>query len=308
MFAMIESMSVMRWMMYPYPFRYVRPQTLDEALRWAETDGMRFLAGGQSLLPLLNLHWAEVAGVIDLKSVGHEFNHVQWKAGEIEFGAWLTHHELATLEPLATRCPLIPRAAVHIGHPRIRRRGTVGGALAHGDPLAEWFLAFLTLNASVVTRSRAYPRRVTPIQEWLLGPLMPNLLPGEIVTGVQVSLPERASYGFLEVSRRAGDYAIMAAGVQLIWDASYHQITGCTLAISGANDLPRTFPLISKAVQGQAPGSELWRFVEDAVQKAVDPYADVLASKDYRRHLAGVLARRVCEQATQQREVLTRTT
>ncbi|WP_037912981.1 FAD binding domain-containing protein [Sulfobacillus thermosulfidooxidans] len=280
--------------MYPYPFDYVRPDTLEEALVLAQEDGMKFLAGGQSLLPLLNLHVAEIKGVIDLQQVAPRLKFIEWEQDHVVLGSFLTHEELHHASLLGRRCPLFPMAAACIGHPRIRQRGTLGGSLAHADPLAEWLLVMTLLEGKVILTSSQGERQI-PFQEYLLGPMMTVLDPGELIVAVDISLPEAASYGFVEMSRRPGDYALVAAGVSVLWDQD--RIAKASIAVSGISDVPLTFPVITRNLSDEYPSLGLIDDVKRAIEAEVDPPSDILADASYRRHLAATLVGRALYQA-----------
>jgi len=285
--------------MYPYPFRYIVPESVEEACAWGQQDGMKFLAGGQSLIPLLNLHLAEVKGLIDLHPLARDMARIVQLANEVRLGALATHQAIASDRQLAERCALFSLAGAHIGHARVRRWGTIGGALGHGDPLAEWILVLTALGADLSVRSAdgIEPRRIF-MDRLLLGPMMPDLAPGDLITEIVVPLPAHATYGFAEMSRRAGDYALVAAAVQLRWHEQTGLLEGLTVALSGVADVPVTFPELSRAVEGHAPSADLWDFLQHEIMQAVDPVSDLFASGRYRRHLAGVTVRRALDMAT----------
>ena len=280
--------------LYPYPFDYFRPNTLEEALVLAQGDGMKFLAGGQSLVPLLNLHVAEIKGVVDLQHVASALKFVQSQQDRLRLGSLWTHDELSHSSLLGGRCPLFSQAAAFIGHPRIRRRGTLGGSIAHADPLAEWILVMTLLDPQLILAS-AKEERQLPFHDYLLGPMMTALSDDELITAVEISLPEKATYGFTEVSRRPGDYALVATALSVGWDRD--RIAQADIAISGVSDVPRTFPSISRDMCQEYPSHGLVEHIKHAVEAAVDPPSDVLAGASYRRHLAGISVEKALHQA-----------
>jgi CO/xanthine dehydrogenase FAD-binding subunit len=279
---------------YPYPFDYVRPKTLEEALFLAQDDGMKFLAGGQSLLPLLNLHLAEIKGVIDLRHIAPSLKFFECEQEHIELGSCLTHEEVLHSEFLARRCPLFSQAAAFIGHPRIRRRGTLGGSIAHADPLAEWMLVMTLLDPQVILTSLKAVRPLS-FHDYLLGPMMTALSPGELITAIELSLPKETTYGFAEMSRRQGDYALAAAGVSVQWDQN--RILQANIAVSGVSDVPLVFPAIARNMSWEYPSRDLLEEIKQAIEASVDPPSDALADPSYLRHLAGILVERALCQA-----------
>ncbi len=196
--------------MKPAPFRYLRPGDLAEALEMlAADDGARPLAGGQSLLALMNLRLARPTALVDVGRL--PLRSVLVVDGGVRIGALVTHRELMRSLPVREHLPLLAAAAGAVGHPAIRSRGTIGGSLAHADPAAEELAAAVALGAEVIVASPRGERRV-PISELVLGPWTTCLEHDELVVAVEMPAQPRA-WGFSEFSRRMGDFALAGACV-----------------------------------------------------------------------------------------------
>src|SRR5215469_11567787 len=198
--------------MKPPAFEYARPETLDEAIALIAEhgDAAKLLAGGQSLMPMLNLRLAEPRLLIDVNRIP-ELAGVGRDNGSIRIGAMTRHRELEASCEAADAEPLIARAAREIGHLAIRSRGTIGGSIAHADPAAEWPLLAVALNAQIELRSSSGPRTVAA-RDFFVGPFTTSARPDEILTAVIFpAAPAGSGFGFQELCRRPGDFAIVAA-------------------------------------------------------------------------------------------------
>ena len=194
------------------PFAYHRPETLEEALDLLAEHGDegKALAGGQSLVPLMAMRLAQPSVVVDLGEIAE----LRVRAGR-RLGAMVTN---ATLERDPDGLPPVIAAALpHVGHFQIRNRGTVGGSLAHADPAAEWPALALLLGAELTVRSRDRGERTVAAADFILGPLTTVLEPDELLTAVQLpEWPADAGWGFAEVARRPGDFALAGAACTVL--------------------------------------------------------------------------------------------
>ncbi len=245
--------------MKPAPFEYAAPETLEEALALIGEDS-RPLAGGQSLVPMLNLRLARPARIVDLERVA---GLAYIEAGEtLRIGAMTRHAALERSAVVAERWPLLVQAVRHVGHPPIRSRGTVGGSVAHADPKAELPVALTALDARFHARSRRGTRTLTT-EELFTGPLTTALEPDELLVEIEVpALPAGARTAFVEHSRTHGDFAIAGAAVVL---APGHD----SVALLGAGPTP---------VRARHPGE---------LERIADPY---------RRALLTALVKRAIDQ------------
>jgi CO/xanthine dehydrogenase FAD-binding subunit len=208
----------------PGSFDYVAVTNVDEALAaLASAEDARILAGGQSLIPLMNFRLARPALLVDVNGVS-ELDRVHRSDGEIRLGALCRHRMVERDTTVREAAPLLARAAALIGHPQIRNRGTLGGTVAHGDPAAELPAALLALGARCVVRGTDGEREVD-IAHLFEGFFTTSLAPDEMVVEVIVPAAAGAGASFVEYAPRAGDFALVGAGIQLTRDADGRCVT-----------------------------------------------------------------------------------
>ena len=283
--------------MKPPSFLYACPRSLDEALALLAEHGedAKVLAGGQSLVPMLNLRLAGPKMLVDLNRI-QELSYARRDGGTLRIGAMTRHRDLETSAEAALAEPLLPRAAREIGHLAIRNRGTIGGSVAHADPAAEWPLVAVALDARLTLRSSSAARTVGA-REFFAGPLTTVLGPTEILTEVAFPIPAAGGgFGFRELSRRPGDFAIVAVACRVAREGSGICV-GATLAVGGAHGTPIHVAEVEDILKGSRGEADALRGAAEAVSRAVDPGSDVHGSADYRRRMAGVLARRALGEA-----------
>jgi aerobic carbon-monoxide dehydrogenase medium subunit len=274
--------------MKPAPFRYARPRTVAETVcALADAGGdAKILAGGQSLVPLLNMRLARPSLVIDVNAV-HELDVIAPSAaGGLRIGALARHADLAASPLVLERAPLLAVAARHVGHTAIRNRGTLGGSLAHADPAAELPAAVVALDASLVVVGRAGTRMV-PASDFFVGLLTTALEADEILTEIHIP-PPRGAWGFAELARRPGDFALV--GVAAIVAAADSARTNSTRIVAfGIGDGPVRLRAAEDVLLGAAPDPACAIAAGSAARQACAPADDQHASGEYRRHLAAVL-------------------
>jgi carbon-monoxide dehydrogenase medium subunit len=282
----------------PAPFRYARPETLAEAvgLLAGNDHDVKILAGGQSLVPMLNLRLVRPSVLIDLNGVAGLDRIVPGPAGGLTIGALVRHAALADSALVKEQAPLLAEAARHVGHPAIRHRGTLGGSLAHADPAAELPAALASLDAHIVLQGLGGERTV-PASEFFLGLLTTALAADEIVTEIQIP-PHGPGWGFAEVVRRAGDFALAGVMAIVARPGLSGRLESVRLVGFGVGDRPVRFVEAERIITNPAfdARADVAR-VAAAAADACDPPDDVHASADYRRHLAAVLAGEVVGQA-----------
>jgi len=284
--------------MKPAPFEYAAPNSLSEALTVLadnDPDEVKILAGGQSLMPLLNMRLARPAIVLDLTRV-EELDYIREIDGGLAIGAMVTKRVVEESPSVKARNPLFWRSTVLIGHPQIRNRGTVGGSMVQADPAAEYPAAAIALDVELVARG-ATGERTIAAEDFFVTYLTTSLQPGEILTEVRVpDLPSGTGWSIQEVSRRHGDFAIVGAVATLRIEAG--RIADPRVVVFGASDRARRHPAAEALVAGQAPEEAVFAAAGDRVAEAVeDPLGDVHASEAYRRDLARVLAKRALAEA-----------
>jgi CO/xanthine dehydrogenase FAD-binding subunit len=283
--------------MKPAKFDYHDPTSIDEALGLMAQfgDQARPLAGGQSLVPLMNFRLIRPAHLIDLNGV-KELSYLRADDDTLRIGATTRQRELERSAEVAKGWPLLRDAAAFIGHIQIRNRGTVGGSLAHAFPSAELPVAMVTLDASMLLCAKT-TRRSVGAEEFFLSYMTTALQPEELLLEIVVAaLPANAGWSYQEVSRRHGDFALAGAASVLALDA-----TGCIdharLTLTGTT--PIRAASAEKLLLGQKPSETLFR---DAARRATDNLeqdSDIHASAEYRRSACEVLARRALVQAAQ---------
>jgi CO/xanthine dehydrogenase FAD-binding subunit len=283
--------------MKPAKFDYHDPTTIDEALGlMAEFgDQARPLAGGQSLVPLMNFRLIRPAHLIDLNGVG-ELSYLSADDGALRIGATTRQRELERSAAIASRWPLLRDAAAFIGHIQIRNRGTVGGSLAHAFPSAELPVAMVTLGASMLLRAQA-TRRSVRAEDFFLSTMTTALQPEELLTEINVpELPANTGWSYQEVSRRHGDFALAGAASLLAVDVQ-GRIQYARLTFTGVT--PIRARQAEESLVGERPSEALFC---DAAQRATENLeqdSDIHASAEYRRAACAALARRALTQAAQ---------
>jgi 2-furoyl-CoA dehydrogenase FAD binding subunit len=272
--------------MKPAAFDYIRVDSADEAVALLTEygDDASILAGGQSLMPMLNMRLSQPRVVIDI-SRAQDLAPVRVESGALEVGAAATQAAVEQRAQLADEVPLLAQALPHLGHFQTRNRGTVCGSIAHADPSAELPLCLSALGGEVRLRSRLRGRTV-PADQFFLGPLSTAREPTELIEAVRFPAAVPGTrYGFVEVSMRHGDFAIVAL-------ASAVNRTQTVLAVGGVADRPQV---------------QRWpRLADSEVEDALDQLASDLGARDdqhasaaYRRHLVRTLGRRLLEDLQQ---------
>jgi carbon-monoxide dehydrogenase medium subunit len=280
----------------PPRLRYARPGSLEEALdTLAGTEGARCLAGGQSLIPMLNLRLAEPMSLVDLARVPG-LDVIERGGGKLRIGAMARHRAVEYSSEVRAAEPLLCRAAREIGHLAIRNRGTIGGSLAHADPVAEWPLVAVTLGAEIVLRSRG-GERVVGAREFFTGSLTTALRAGEILVEARFAeAGAKSRFGFQELCRRPGDFAVVAVACRVELDDD-GACRAATLGVAGANPTPIWIPAVAQVLNGRRGEDDVLRDAAEAARRAVDPGSDLQGSAEYRRRMVGVLVERALRDA-----------
>lgn len=285
--------------MKPPPFAYHAPTDLDEAvaLLGALGEGAKVLAGGQSLVPLLNMRLVAPSALVDIGRVAG-LDGIDVADGEVRFGARVTHERLRRDAAVAHAQPLLGRALDHVAHAVIRNRGTSVGSIVHADPAAE-LPAVLALLDGALEVVGADGARSVAADRLVLGPLESDVRAGEIAVAARVPVaPPRTGSALVELARRHGDYAIAGVGVVVTLD-SQRRIGPARAAGIGVGTATRVLDLTDVLAGGAADDPDALDLdaVAAAVRGFVEPEPDVHASAEYRRHLAGVLAVRAVRAA-----------
>jgi carbon-monoxide dehydrogenase medium subunit len=270
----------------PAPFAYAKARSLDHAI--ALLDGApeaRVLAGGQSLMPALNRRLSAPPLLVDINGVS-ELARIAQPNGQIELGGLVRHAQAEHSHDVARLAPLLSKAIPHIAHPAIRNRGTIGGSIALADPAAELPACLLALGGEIEIAGRA-GRRTVAADTFFKGLFETALAPGEIISAIRIPVAQpRDRFGFAELARRHGDYALVGLAA-----AARAEPPAIRLAYFGVG----TTPVRARTAETALAGGDLDAAVA-ALAGDLEPSGDVHASAAAKRHLAAVLLRRVAAQ------------
>jgi len=281
--------------MKPPPFIYHDPRSIPDVLGLlAEKENAKVLAGGQSLMPMLNMRYVLPDHVIDLNKV-EGLSGIEASNGALKIGGMTRQREIEFSEVVKTRCPIMHEAILQVGHRQTRNRGTMGGSMAHLDPSAELPAVAMVLDATIHVRDKDGARDIA-MADYPAGYMTPAIELDELVTGVTFPLWEDGhGYAFIEFSRRHGDFAIVSAAALLKTDAA-GAIDRVSVLVSGVGPSPVRCTEAEQMILGQPPGLELFTTAAETC-RAIDAMEDVHAPSSYRQHLAAVLSRRALEKA-----------
>jgi aerobic carbon-monoxide dehydrogenase medium subunit len=274
----------------PAPFTYHRPESREEvdSLLADYGDEAKILAGGQSLVPILNMRLAAPSRLIDINHLPDEPADSVENNGDVVYGPLVRHSTVEGSELVKNRIPLLAETIHYVAHPAIRSRGTVVGSIAHADPAAELPAVLVVLGGSVLARSQSGTRSI-PASEFFAGPLENSLRPDEWV--VEVRWPARGSregFAFEEFARRSGDYALCGVAASARRTDSGQTVS---LAYLGVGDVP------VKLEVSVGSGDSLEDLIDATVAENLDPPADIHADEAFRAHLARRLGLRAATRA-----------
>ncbi|CAB3747969.1 FAD binding domain-containing protein [Paraburkholderia solisilvae] len=285
--------------MKPSEFQYHAPTTVDEAVQLLGTlEDARLLAGGQSLMPMMNFRYLMTSHIIDLNGV-EALTGIEERNGRVHIGAMARQRDIE-LSPLVTRrAPLVREAYQLVSHKQIRNRGTLGGSLCQLDPSSEQ-PCFTAALDGVLTIARyddgAVATRELPMSDWALMYMTPALEEGDLLVDISLDIwPEGHGYAFEEFARRHGDYAIVGVAALCTADAQ-GRLDRVSLTICGVAPGPVRMHEVEAALRGQPMDEGALRVASDAA-RALDVMTDAHVSTDYRQHLAGVLTERALKTA-----------
>ena len=281
--------------MKPPPFSYHDPRTVTEAVELlGRLENAKLLAGGQSLMPMLNMRFVLPDHIIDLNRV-EGLSHIRENDGALEIGAMTRQRDLEYSDVVRARWPIMHEALLQVGHRQTRNRGTIGGSLCHLDPAAELVSLAAGYDATVTVVGPNGQREIA-FGQFPVAYMTPAIEANELVTAVR--FPQwKGQYGhaFIEFSRRHGDFAITSAAT-LIATNGTGKITRASVTIGGMGTVPVRARELEAAIVGQAPGKDLFREACESCRK-IEAIDDVHAPANYRQHLAAVLSRRALEKA-----------
>jgi carbon-monoxide dehydrogenase medium subunit len=286
--------------MKPAPFKYYAPTTVDEALARLAEHGWdaKVLAGGQSLIPMMNFRLAQPAVLVDLNNIEELFYIQPSRDGGLRIGT-MTRQSLVERDPLVVEsAPMLHEAMPKIAYPQIRSRGTFGGSIAHADPSAELVAASVALSSRFRLRSQKRGERWVPADEFFVGLFTTVLEPDELLLEIALPpMPPHSGWSFLEVARRHHDFALVGVAALVTLNGG-EKCDHARLVYFSVGDGPVEAQQAVAMLRGQEITPEaIQEAAETAGHADVDPQSDINASTDYRRHLVKVLGRRALTEA-----------
>jgi carbon-monoxide dehydrogenase medium subunit len=281
-------------MQIPPPFEYERATSIDHAIALLDRLGpeARLVAGGHSLLPMMKLRLARPEHLIDINDL--DLAYVRVEGDEIRIGAMTRHRELLESAVATEHYAIFGEAERVIADPIVRNRGTVGGSLCQADPSEDLSAVMSALGATIVLHSKDGQRTV-PAREFHLGPYETAAQPGEIVTEIRVPIRHQTGSAYEKVERRAGDWAIAAAGVFVSMDGAV--VGDCGIGLTAVGVEHFCVPAAEAALRGQSPTEQNIVAAAQLAADASNPSSDQRGPADYKRHLAKELTARALRRA-----------
>jgi CO/xanthine dehydrogenase FAD-binding subunit len=282
--------------MKPTNFEYRRPGTLDEALKWLAQYGMdaKILAGGQSLVPMMNFRLARPDVLIDINALG-ELDYHRRDGDSLRIGALTRHATLMESALVRETCPLMSEAYHYVAHGTVRNRGTLCGNLCHADPASEMPAVMLAVGATLVVRSARGERKVAAA-DFFQGLYATAVAPDEILVEVQIPLRGASTgHAFEEISARQGDFAMTLVAALL--DVRGGRIQQAALAYAGVSDRAQRLDTVEQALVGQSPVPEVFERAAKLASEGFDLVDDVHADRQYRQDLLRTLTYRALSTA-----------
>jgi carbon-monoxide dehydrogenase medium subunit len=285
--------------MIPASFEYVRPGSLDEAIRILnEREGeAKILAGGYSLIPLLKLRLGEAGILVDLQSIGGLDGIIETD-DDLRIGAKATHRQVNENVIVRDHYPFIEEVARGIGDPQVRNWGTIGGSVAHADPASDWPAALLATNALIVVLGRGGERGIRA-RDFFIDTFTTAIEPTEVLT--EIRIPRRVRHsagGYSKLERKVGDYATCGVAVVLRLDEG-GAIQSYGVGVTGVSPSPFAATDAESLAVGAQPHEELYRAVGDAAAAQSDPAADVRGPVDYKRAMVSEMTVRSFRKAVE---------
>ncbi len=282
--------------MYPRAFRYHRAASLREAVEMLSQlgEGAKLLAGGQSLIPLMKLRFANPADLVDLNFI-HGTSFLKEENGSIRIGALTRHAEIQD-SVVASKIPILHDCAAGIADVQVRNRGTIGGSLAEADPSGDWAPVLMTLSTNVLCFGRNGERSIS-ISDFVKDAYTTALGAEELVSAVSVGLPPKGSGGaYIAFKRAAPVYPTASAAVQITVDGDMCKEAAIALGCVGLTPVRATEA--EGALRGQRISEKTIAAAAEAARATADPQSDMRGSAEYKRELVGALVRRAIEAAT----------
>jgi len=282
--------------MKPAPFEYFAPTSLDEAVTLLEAHGedAKVIAGGQSLIPLMNMRLATPKYLIDINKI-EGLDQIREVDGHLEIGALNRHYMIASSPLIQKKCPLLAEAVNHVAHRQVRYRGTFGGSVAHADPAAEFPTVVTALDGEIKLVGPDGERWTKP-EEFFMGYLMTTIEPNEILTEIRVPVtPAGSGFSVYEFARKENYFAI--AGAVCVLSAEGDRVEQLALGLLGVSPAPVKPCEAEELLRGHVFSDKRVEEVAKSVMESVEPDSDLHASEAYRREMAGVVTKRALQAA-----------
>ena len=280
--------------MKPAPFTYHDPKTVAEAASLLGTlDNARVLAGGQSLMPMMNFRYVMPDHIVDINGIA-ELSYIRNSGGALSIGAMTRQRDIEFSDEIKAACPVLTEALHWVGHRQTRNRGTIGGSLCHMDPSAELVAVTALLDGTLTATSKGGERKIA-MADFGQGFMTTALADGEMLTAVTLPLwPKGHGYAYEEFARRHGDFAIAASGALV--EVVGGTIKRASIVVSGVRPNPVRLSAAEQALAGQTPSDKL---AEDVAAEAgrIDAMEDAYVTADYRKHLGQVMVKRALKRA-----------
>ena len=276
--------------MKPSKFAYVNAKSLDEALLSLKQPESKIIAGGQSLVPLMNYRLSPPSTLIDISSI-IELSQISIKDHKLEIGSLVTHNQAITSKDISKFLPIISFALEHTAHKTIRNSGTIGGSAAHADPSAEWPLLITLLDCSINTVSYENSRTILA-KDFFISELTTDLKEDEIIKSFNFpKIKQNYGWSFEEIVQRSGDFALFSAGS--IIEIDHNIIVNSKLCVGGAGETPIRLSNIETLIKGKNIESNFDNIKNDQFLSLLDPTSDEHASMEYRLHIGPQVIRNV---------------
>ena len=288
--------------MKPAPFKYHDPKTLSELVElMSNLDDAKILAGGQSLMPMMNMRYVTPEDVIDINGV-NEQDFIKLENDHLTIGSMTRQKDILSNQEIFDKAPIFREALNHVGHIQTRSRGTIGGSLCHLDPSAEIPALASLYDASLTVVNREGTREIH-IDEWVLAYMMPSISDEEILTSISIPVWKNPhGYAFIEFARRHGDFAVCGAGTLVEIDAN-DIIRKVAIVVAGVDVKPLRLSTLETDLIGKKATEDTLEYACSSAKK-IEAISDVYFSTQYRQRLAGTLVKRSLEVAIERARII----
>lgn len=288
--------------MKPAPFKYHDPKTLSELVElMSNLEDAKILAGGQSLMPMMNMRYVTPEDVIDINGVT-ELDFIRLENDHLTIGSMTRQKDILSNQEIFDTAPIFKEALNHVGHIQTRSRGTIGGSLCHLDPSAEIPALASLYDASLTVVNRQGSREI-PIDEWVLAYMMPSISEEEILTSISIPVWKNPhGYAFIEFARRHGDFAVCGAGTLVEIDAN-DIISKVAIVVAGVDVKPLRLSTLESDLIGKKAAKDTLEYAYSSAKK-IEAISDVYFSTQYRQRLAGTMVKRSLEVAIERARII----